>query len=94
MRIDANSWYYSPDHGQLCQVIETQMLWGETTCRVWLPGSDSVVRIPASRLKPIDLADEVNLGKTIFQDQLDQKAHAYPEMAPLLVIRVEGGGHE
>ena len=46
-------WYYSPDHGQLCQVIETQTLWGETTCRVWLPGSDAVVRIPASRLKPL-----------------------------------------
>jgi len=44
-------WYYSPDHGQLCQVIETQALWGETICRVWLPGRDSVVRIPASRLK-------------------------------------------
>ncbi len=22
MRIDANSWYYSPGHGQLCQVTE------------------------------------------------------------------------
>ncbi|MDH7577644.1 MAG: helicase-related protein [Bacillota bacterium] len=51
-----NDWYYSPDHGQLCQVIETQTLWGETTCRVWLPGSDSVVRVPASRLKPLDSA--------------------------------------
>jgi hypothetical protein len=29
-----------------------------------------------------------------FREQLDQKAHAYPEMVPLLVIRVEGGGHE
>ncbi|NLI08099.1 MAG: helicase, partial [Thermotogaceae bacterium] len=56
MRIDANSWYYSPDHGQLCQVIEAQTLWGETTCRVWLPGRDSVVRIPASRLKPLESA--------------------------------------
>ena len=56
MRIDANSWYYSPDHGQLCQVIEVQTLWGETTCRVWLPGRDSVVRIPASRLKPLESA--------------------------------------
>ena len=46
IKIDANSWYYSPDHGQLCQVIETQILWGDTTCRVWLPGSDSVGRIP------------------------------------------------
>lgn len=53
MWIDAHGWYFSPDHGQLCQVIETQTLWGETTCRAWLPGSDSVVRIPASRLKPL-----------------------------------------
>ncbi|EFK08848.1 helicase C-terminal domain protein [delta proteobacterium NaphS2] len=54
MRIDANSWYFSPDHEQLCQVIETQTLWGETTCRVWLPGRDSVVRVPASRLAPLE----------------------------------------
>ena len=47
-------WYYSPGHGQLCQVIETQALWGETICRVWLPGRDSVVRIPASRLKSLE----------------------------------------
>ena len=173
-------WYYSPDHGQLCQVIEAQTLWGETTCRVWLPSRDSVVRIPASRLKslesagagsPDDIAyvaaaarvaaaltqdvllapiessviplphqiwalsraianDRVRIArerekanyafssrrKTVeriglpqvrnyrlnllaqeersFQGQLDQKAHAFPEMVPLLVIRVEGGGHE
>ena len=29
-----------------------------------------------------------------FQKQIDQKAHVYPEMVPLLVIRVEGGCHE
>ena len=49
-------WYYSPDHRQLCQVIESQTLWGETTCRVWLPGRDSVVCIPASKLKPLSEA--------------------------------------
>jgi superfamily II DNA or RNA helicase len=53
-------WYYSPDYGQLCQVIEAQTLWGETTCRVWLPGRDSVVRIPASRLKPLESAGTVS----------------------------------
>jgi hypothetical protein len=46
-------WFYSPNHGQLCQVIEVQTLWGEMTCRVWLPGRDSVVRVPASRLAPL-----------------------------------------
>jgi superfamily II DNA or RNA helicase len=50
------AWTYSPDHGQVCQIIESQTLWGETTCRVWLPGRDSVVRIPASRLKPLESA--------------------------------------
>lgn len=54
--IKQGDWYYNPDHGQLCQVIEAQTLWGETTCRVWLPGRDSVVRIPASRLKSLESA--------------------------------------
>jgi superfamily II DNA or RNA helicase len=54
VRIDANNWYYSIDYGQLCQVIEVQMLWGETTCQVWLPGRDSVARIPASRLRSLE----------------------------------------
>ena len=43
------SWAYSEDYGQTCQVIETQTLWGDTTCRVWLPGRDSVVRTRRSR---------------------------------------------
>lgn len=49
-------WMYCPDHGQLCQVIDTKTFWGETTYRVWLPGSNSIVRAPASRLKPVENA--------------------------------------
>ncbi|HUS84503.1 MAG TPA: hypothetical protein VMX56_05130 [Anaerolineales bacterium] len=45
-----SGWHYSPEHGQICQVIETQKLWGEATCRLWIPGKDAVVRIPASKL--------------------------------------------
>lgn len=51
-----DNWYYTPQHGQLCQVIESQTLWGDTTCRVWLLGHDSVV-IPASRLKSLESAE-------------------------------------
>ena len=29
-----------------------------------------------------------------FQEQLNQKVHTYPEMVPLVVIRVEGGSNE
>jgi hypothetical protein len=50
------NWYYSPEHGQICQVMETQTLWGETIYRVWLPGRDSVVHVPAFRLKPLKSA--------------------------------------
>ena len=58
-------WFYSPDHGQLCQVIEYQTLWGDTTCRVWLPCSDSVVRIPVANLKPLeDAATSTSAGIT------------------------------
>jgi len=46
-------WAWSPEHGELCRVIETQTLWGETVCRVWLPGKDTVVRVPATRLRPV-----------------------------------------
>lgn len=28
------------------------------------------------------------------QEQLEQRGQAYPEMVPLLIIRVEAGGHE
>ncbi len=48
-----DQWAWSPEHGELCRVIETQTLWGETVCRVWLPGKDTVVRLPATRLRPV-----------------------------------------
>ena len=50
------SFLYSPDHQQIGQVLETQDLWGEVVCRVWLPDSDAVVRIPAARLLPVEAA--------------------------------------
>jgi len=50
-------WCYSPDHRQLCQVVEIQRLWGETICRIWLPGQDTVVHLSASRLKEIEETD-------------------------------------
>ena len=55
--VDPGAWYYSMDHDQVCQIVETESLWGEAVCRIWLPDSDSVVRVPASRLKPISGAE-------------------------------------
>lgn len=54
--IQPNKWAWSIEYRQACRIDEVEELWGETTCRVWLPSSDSVVRIPTSRLKSLESA--------------------------------------
>lgn len=56
MRPSIGDWCYSPEHGQLCRVIDASNLWGDQTCRVWLPNSDAVVRIHGSALRPVEEA--------------------------------------
>ena len=51
--MEPSEWIWSIEHRQLCKVIESQTLWDETTCRVWLPGSDSSVCVSASRRAPL-----------------------------------------
>lgn len=51
--VNDKAWCYSPDYGQHCLIMETQKLWGETTCRVWLPEKEAIVRIPSTRLKSL-----------------------------------------
>ena len=118
-------WYYSPDYRQPCQVIESQTLWDERTCRVWLPGNDSVVCVPASRLASFDnlyveaILNSVEVDRSVdkviarLQEQVrdhrlnllqkeesawneehKRKAQVYPEMVPLIIIRVEKYHHE
>ncbi|MCP4662280.1 MAG: DEAD/DEAH box helicase family protein [bacterium] len=46
-------WAWSLEHQQVCKIVETQDLWGDTRYRVWVPAKDAVVRIPASQLQPV-----------------------------------------
>lgn len=96
-QIDANSWHYSPDHGQPCKVIETQTLWGETTCRVWLPGSDSVVRIFSKKagIKRIGLktvrnfrSSQIEQEEREWRKKIEEQSKASPGIVPLIIIRV------
>ena len=48
--MNTGDWFWTGEQNQICQIIETQTLWGETICRVWLPDSDSMVCVPASKL--------------------------------------------
>jgi hypothetical protein len=54
--MELGEWAWSMEQRQVCRTIEAHTFWGETTCRVWLPGTDSMVRIPASRLKSLESA--------------------------------------
>lgn len=54
-----SEWQYSTIHNCICKVIEKQTVWGQTVCRVWLPASDAIVKIPGSALIPIN--EEINL---------------------------------
>ena len=47
-------WRWSRDHLQVCRIIESETHWGDNFCRVWLTGNDSVVRVVADTLEPID----------------------------------------
>ena len=85
-------WVFVHPQKTLGRIIEKSCLWGNTSFRVWLPSSNSIIRVDASALSP---AQSSVLSPDDFydldgQEQLDQKAHAYPKMVPLLVIRVEG----
>jgi SNF2 family DNA or RNA helicase len=52
-----DTWLWSEEHRQLCKVIETQTLWGNTFYRIWLPNQDTVVRTRADKLKPLSDAN-------------------------------------
>ena len=53
-----NSWYYSTLHNSPCKVIETQRLWGQEVCRIWLPNQDAVVLTPKADLRTFEDALE------------------------------------
>lgn len=54
--MDQRNWKWSSEHRQPCEVLETQTVWGRTLCRVWLPGTDSVVQVRAESLAALDEA--------------------------------------
>jgi hypothetical protein len=44
-------WQYSTVHNSACLCLEEQTLWGQSVCRVWMPNSDSIVRIWIKNIK-------------------------------------------
>lgn len=59
-----SNWQYSTTYNIACKVLDTQTLWDQTICRIWLSDSDTVVKVPFDSLMPIkidiDTYKEVN----------------------------------
>lgn len=100
------AWAYSEDYRKICQVIGKpvyQALVQEHGTRIAREREKANYAFAARRrtIERIGLPQDSNYRMNLlmqeertFQEQLDQRAHAYPEMVPLLAIHVEGGGNE
>lgn len=51
--MQAGEWWHSIDHGESCRVVDTDTLWGQATCLVWLPRRGTAVRVLQKRLAPL-----------------------------------------
>ena len=49
-------WLWSSEYREPVQMIETQQIWGRTTCRFWVPSANTVVVGDASTCTPLDRA--------------------------------------
>jgi SNF2 family DNA or RNA helicase len=51
--MQVGEWWHSIDHDEPCRVVDTETLWGQASCLVWLPRRDSAVRVLQKRLVPL-----------------------------------------
>ena len=59
--MQAGEWWHSIDHDEPCRIVDTDTLWGQATCLVWLPRRGDGRPGPAdSVLAPLK-ADDVHL---------------------------------
>lgn len=76
----SGDWLWSEEHRQLCKVVETQTLWGNTFHRVWLPTQDAVVRIRSNSLKPLTEAGLTSAPDIAYI--------ALPPVSPMLLAKM------
>jgi len=63
-----SNWQYSTTYNSPCKILDTQTLWGQTICHIWLPDSDTVVKVPCDSLRDleIDIDAEKEVSKILY----------------------------
>lgn len=64
--MNPGEWAWSEEHRQVCRVVDVQSLWGEILYRVWLPAEDTVLRVPADRLRPAAEGGVLSQGNVVY----------------------------
>src|SRR2546422_545763 len=81
-------WWHSIDHDEPCRIVDTDMLWGQATCLVWLPRRGTTVRVLQKRLGPFKAGDAQLLHRLSFVSAAARIADALESDA--LVAPLEG----
>ena len=84
----ANTWAWSLEHRQPCRVVDTQHLWGETYCHVWIPGTSATIRVRSDQLRP---ATESTMGGPAWLSYLTAAARVADALTTdVLLAPIEG----
>jgi SNF2 family DNA or RNA helicase len=81
-------WWYSIDHDEPCRVVDTETLWGQASCLVWLPRRDTAVRVLQKRLVPLKAGEPHLLDRLSYVSAAARIADALERDA--LVAPLEG----
>jgi superfamily II DNA or RNA helicase len=81
-------WWHSLDHDEPCRVVDTEVLWNQATCLVWLPRRGTTVRTLQGRLAPLKTSESGLLDRLCFTTAAARIADALERDA--LVAPLEG----
>lgn len=59
-------WFYSLDDDEPCRIVDTEVLWNQATCVVWLPRRGTTVRTLQSRLASLKTPEDHLMDRLSF----------------------------
>ena len=86
--MQAGEWWHSIDHDEPCRVVDTETLWGQASCLVWLPRRDTAVRVLQRHLIPLKAGESHLLDRLSYVSAAARIADALERDA--LVAPLEG----
>jgi SNF2 family DNA or RNA helicase len=86
--MQTGEWWHSIDHDEPCRVVDTDTLWGQATCLIWLPRRATTVRVPQKRLAPLKSGEQHLIDRLSYVSAATRIADALERDA--LVAPLEG----